>query len=174
MQRRIWIAKTHHKIYRCWTVYARSWRAVLFPVVLWFVVLGCSIFAAVVMANAPVSPVNTTLEDIWIIFYCCNITINIYATCMSREPCLGYSVSCTSPFSCYRLPHNARCKSQWQKFTATTPGLPHPCRFWNPLCLGRHPGLVHGDARWWTQIFHGRDGREWHCMFYPHPPSSLT
>ncbi|KAM6502577.1 hypothetical protein JOM56_002554 [Amanita muscaria] len=80
-------------IYRCWVVYARSWRIVCIPIFFWILLFASSIICIFYLTPL-INPKNEEsvfhaflLEYyFWIVFYCANIATNIYATCMDELP----------------------------------------------------------------------------------------
>lgn len=67
-------------IYRCWIVYAKSWRVALPPTVLWIINLAFSIMITVYEAKITVKPQGTIFLHLWVLFYTFTLVINIYST----------------------------------------------------------------------------------------------
>ncbi|KAM6499959.1 hypothetical protein JOM56_005467 [Amanita muscaria] len=75
-------------IYRCWIVYAKSWRVIFVPIIFWFASLACSALfvyyktLAYQGQNIPIKIFQNEERTITGI-YGCNVAITIYTTSMS-------------------------------------------------------------------------------------------
>ncbi|KIL59661.1 hypothetical protein M378DRAFT_30006, partial [Amanita muscaria Koide BX008] len=69
-------------IFRCWTVYGRSWRVICLPLVLWACTVACAVTWTVCNAVGVELINSPTAVAIGVgVFYACNFATNVYATC---------------------------------------------------------------------------------------------
>ncbi|KAM6499027.1 hypothetical protein JOM56_004535 [Amanita muscaria] len=68
-------------IFRCWTVYGRSWRVIYLPLVLWACTVACAVTWTVCNAVGVELINSPTAVAIGVgVFYACNFATNVYAT----------------------------------------------------------------------------------------------
>ncbi|KIL60586.1 hypothetical protein M378DRAFT_83586, partial [Amanita muscaria Koide BX008] len=72
-------------IYHCWMVYGKSKIVIALPLILWLANIACSILIIVLYAVLIPQPTVTEawlpwFGRLWLMFFPCNITINVYAT----------------------------------------------------------------------------------------------
>jgi len=102
-------------IYRCWVVYAKSWRIVCLPIFFWVLHLASAI-VCIFYLTPLINPkdVESVIHAFileyyfWIVFYCANIATNIYATSAIVLRILKVAKGTGSSNSSKRLYHVSR------------------------------------------------------------------
>jgi hypothetical protein len=86
------------KIYRCWTVYGRSWRVVCLPITFWFGSLTSAvlyIYYDILFMATGESFHQVLIKDVdtQIAFYSSNIATNVFSTCMTIRSVLFFDLT---------------------------------------------------------------------------------
>ncbi|KAM6499105.1 hypothetical protein JOM56_004613 [Amanita muscaria] len=67
-------------IFRCWSVYQRSWRAVCIPLLLWLSNIALMTIFVIYSATGFKNDTPFRFLPAAVIFYCCNFATNLYTT----------------------------------------------------------------------------------------------
>ncbi|CAA7261966.1 unnamed protein product [Cyclocybe aegerita] len=69
-------------VYRCWVVYSKSWKIIVFPILLWLLGISSCIWSLYVQTqlNSGSRMTSDLLYPLWMVFWIFTVSLNVYAT----------------------------------------------------------------------------------------------
>ena len=121
-------------MYRCWLVYAKSWRIIVLPLMIWLCNITCAVlfdYWLIIDLNDPSQLFTPRTRRVVDVFFCCTFINNIYATCMFSPMYVPLGIEMICLDRCHLLPNSACC--QKERIVVSLCLIPYFCRVRNSL-----------------------------------------